>query len=66
MMSLIDTGTPSSSPFGMPLIQRASDALAFSRISVATRLKALSCGFRSSMRFMTAAATSTGENARVR
>src|SRR4051812_46068427 len=27
-MSLIDTGTPSSSPFGSPFIQRASDALA--------------------------------------
>jgi hypothetical protein len=31
MMSLIDTGTPSSSPRGWPAIQRASDALASSR-----------------------------------
>src|SRR3954463_539902 len=30
MMSLIDTGTPSSSPFGCPAAQRASDAFASS------------------------------------
>jgi hypothetical protein len=66
MMSLIDTGTPSSRPLGAPASQRDSDCLAVSRISSETRLKALSCGLRSSIRFMTARATSTGENARVR
>src|SRR5687768_14489132 len=44
MMSLIDTGTPSSSPFGWPEDQRASEAFASARISGFTKLKALKTG----------------------
>src|SRR5207302_4316096 len=44
MMSLIDTGTPSSSPFGWPASQRASDALASSSACSDTRLNAFSTG----------------------
>src|SRR4051812_22890295 len=43
--SLIDTGTPSSRPLGWPAIQRASDALASSRIVFEVKQKALSLGF---------------------
>src|SRR6185503_8461082 len=41
MMSLIDTGTPSSSPLGCPAIQRASEAFASSTMRSETRLNAL-------------------------
>src|SRR5258708_4008826 len=62
-MSLIETGTPSSRPLGSPRSHRVSDCFADSVESAATRLKALSAGFNSSMRFKTAFATSTGETA---
>src|SRR5688572_28805547 len=61
-ISLIDSGTPSSSPFAAPLIQRASEALASSSARSDTRLKALSLGLRSSMRLSTARVASTGDS----
>jgi len=59
--SLIDTGTPSSRPLGCPASQRASDAFASCKASSETRLNALNTGFSASMRFSTAAVTSTGD-----
>ena len=66
MMSLIDTGTPSSRPCGCPLHQRASEAFASSSAWSETRLKALSRGLSASMRASTALVTSTGESVCVR
>ena len=66
MMSLIDTGTPSSRPFGCPLDQRASEAFASSSAWSETRLKAFSRGLSVSMRASTALVTSTGERVWVR
>ena len=65
-MSLMETGTPSSRPLGWPLIQRASEAFASSKARSETRLKALKTGFSFSMRFSTAAVTSTGDKAFLR
>jgi hypothetical protein len=65
-MSLIDTGTPSSSPFGCPAAQRASDALASSINRSDTRLNALRRGLSAATRCSTACATSTGESVRRR
>jgi hypothetical protein len=66
MRSLIDTGTPSSSPFGWPASQRASEAFASSSARSEIRLNALSFGLSASMRSSTARVASTGESARVR
>src|SRR6185295_16577101 len=49
-MSLIDTGTPSSGPFGAPDIQRASDCPAIASASGATKQNAFSTGLSASIR----------------
>ena len=60
--SLIDTGTPSSSPHGAWRCQRASLArAAASASSAATWQYAFSTGFSRSMRSSTARVASTGE-----
>ncbi len=66
MMSLIDTGTPSSRPRGWPAIQRFSDASASSMDLFETKQKALSLGLSFSMRARTAFVASTGERVLVR
>ena len=64
MCSLIDSGTPSSGPFGLHLLQRASDFSAcFSAPSRSSRMKALTPSLRASMRSNTAFVTSTGDSA---
>ena len=61
--SLIDVGTPSTSPLGSPFIQRASDARALSSANAgSTWQKAFSTGLSASTRFSTAWVTSTGES----
>ena len=64
--SLMETGTPSSSPFGSPLNHRASDSSAFEMASWERKQKAFNLGFKSSMRFNTARVTSTGETSFLR
>ena len=66
MMSLIDTGTPSSNPFGCPDIHLASDAFASSIARWDTRLNAFSTGLSFSMRSSTARVTSTGDSSCLR
>src|SRR5262249_21842057 len=66
MRSLIDTGTPSSRPFGCPDNQRASEAFASSSAWSETRLKAFSRGLSDSILASTAFVTSTGERVWVR
>ncbi len=63
MMSLIEVGTPSSSPIGSPLRQRASLARAAASAAFSSsRLKQLSTGLSWSTRASTARSTSTGES----
>ena len=63
MLSLIEDGTPSIGPSGLPARQRASDsAAAFEAVSESTTTKALMAVWRS-MRARQSRATSTGESA---
>src|SRR6478609_1531739 len=67
MLSLTETGTPSSAPQGSPLVQRASLALAAaSSPSSSVAQNALMAGSKASRRAITSRATSTGDRSRVR
>ncbi len=64
--SLMETGTPSSSPFGSPRCHLLSDSFAsWARLEL-TKQKALKRGFSASILRETASATSTGESWRRR
>ncbi|MGF6348260.1 hypothetical protein QF040_002973 [Variovorax sp. W2I14] len=66
-MSLMVTGTPSSTPRGVPASQRASEARACSTAS-SGRKSQVACSFGSSaaMRSLIARTTSTGESSLLR
>ena len=62
-LSFTPTGTPSTSPLGAPVIQRASEAFASaSAPSASTCTYALTIGLNLSMRASVALATSTGDS----
>ena len=65
--SLIDTGTPSSTPHGSPRAHRSSDArAAVSAAASSTRQNALTRGSSRAMRASTALVASTGDSVRSR
>src|SRR6267378_1286726 len=67
MLSLMVTGTPSSTPVGSPLCQRSVDALAPARApSGSNAYSALMCGSHTATCASTSSSTSEGENCLLR